>query len=65
MHKRKHEPTVEPMLLTVTQVAAMLNLGRSKVYNLIRFEGLPTVKLGAATRVPVKELEAWLKTRIA
>lgn len=65
MHKRKHEPSIEPMLLTVSQVAATLNLGRSKVYELIRYEGLPTVKLGAATRVPLKELEAWLNARIA
>lgn len=66
MHKRKQTPTnVEPLLLTIPQVAAMLNLGHSKVYDLIRYEGLPTAKFGTAIRVPAEELKAWVKQRIA
>jgi excisionase family DNA binding protein len=44
---------------------AMLGLGHSKVYDLIRQEGLPTVKFGAAIRVPAEELKQWVKQRIA
>ncbi len=66
MHKRKQAQTnVEPLLLTIPQVAAMLNLGHSKVYDLIRSEGLPTTKFGTATRVPAEELKQWVKRRIA
>jgi excisionase family DNA binding protein len=66
MHKRKQVPTnVEPLLLTIPQVGAMLGLGHSKVYDLIRQEGLPTVKFGAAVRVPAEELKQWVKKRIA
>jgi excisionase family DNA binding protein len=66
MNKRKRTTmTVEPMLLTIPEVATKLCLGRSKVYDLIRDEGLPTVKFGTATRVPVKELEQWVTRRIA
>ena len=66
MHKRKQaQTTVEPLLLTIPQVAAMLGLGRSKVYDLIREEGLPTAKFGTAVRVPAEELKVWLKRRIA
>jgi excisionase family DNA binding protein len=66
MNRRKRSTTpVEPMLLTIPEVATKLGLGRSKVYNLIRDEGLPTVKFGTATRVPVKELEHWVTRRIA
>lgn len=66
MHKRKQTPTnVEPLLLTIPQVAAMLNLGHSKVYDLIRYEGLPIAKFGTAIRVPAEELKAWVKQRIA
>jgi excisionase family DNA binding protein len=66
MHKRKPALTnVEPLLLTIPQVAAMLNLGHSKVYDLIRHEGLPTTKFGTAVRVPAEELKAWVKRRIA
>ena len=53
------------MLLTIPEVAAKLVLGRSKVYDLIRDEGLPIVKFGTAIRVPVKELEQWVIRRIA
>ncbi len=56
---------VEPLLLTIPQVAAILGLGRTKVYDLIDHEGLPTVKLGTARRVPKQALEAWLTRRIA
>lgn len=66
MHKRKSShKELEPLFLTIPQVAAMLNLGHSKVYNLIRNEGLPTTKFGTAVRVPAEELKAWIKQRIA
>jgi len=66
MHKRKPtKVTVEPLLLTIPQVAAMLGLGRSKVYDLIREEGLPTARFGTAVRVPAEELKQWVKRRIA
>jgi excisionase family DNA binding protein len=66
MHKRKPSRiNVDPLLLTIPQVAAMLNLGHSKVYDLIRKEGLPTTKFGTAVRVPAEELKLWLKQRIA
>jgi excisionase family DNA binding protein len=66
MNRRKRTtPPIEPMLLTIPEVAAKLGLGRSKVYDLIRDEGLPIVKFGTAARVPVKELEQWVTKRIA
>jgi excisionase family DNA binding protein len=66
MHKRKQPETpVEPLLLTIPQVSAMLGLGHSKIYDLIRQEGLPTVKFGTATRIPAEELKQWIKQRIA
>ena len=63
-HRRTMLP-VEPLLLTIPQVAAMLGLGRTKVYDLIDHEGLPTVKLGTARRIPRQALEVWLTRRIA
>jgi excisionase family DNA binding protein len=58
-------PPVEPLLLTIPQVAALLGLGRTKVYDLIEHEGLPTIKLGTARRIPRQALEVWLTRRIA
>ena len=66
MHKRKpSNAVVEPLLLTIPQVSAMLGLGRSKIYDLIRDEGLPSAKFGTAVRVPAEELKQWVKQRIA
>jgi excisionase family DNA binding protein len=66
MHKRRqHATTIEPLLLTIPQVSAMLGLGRSKIYDLIREEGLPTARFGTAIRVPAEELKEWVRRRIA
>jgi excisionase family DNA binding protein len=43
----------------------MLGLGRSKIYDLIREEGLPTARFGTAIRVPAEELKEWVRHRIA
>ena len=62
MHKRKQTSStvIQPWLVTVPEVAGILRVGRSKVYELIATEGLPKVKFGTAVRIPVKELEEWL-----
>jgi excisionase family DNA binding protein len=66
MKKSAHtQQTVEPLLLTIPQVAMMLGLGRTKVYDLIDHDGLPSVKLGTARRIPRQGLETWLARRIA
>jgi excisionase family DNA binding protein len=54
---------IQPMLLTIPQVAACLGLGRSKVYELMAVEGLPFIKLGSATRVSVVSLQKWVEQR--
>jgi len=47
MNRRKNTRTntIRPMLLTIPQVAELLGLGRTKVYELIAKEGLSSVKL--------------------
>jgi len=53
----------QPVLLTVSQVAKMLSLGRTKVYELIATEGLPVVCFGRAKRVSPTSLKRWLESR--
>ena len=55
--------SVEPLLLTVSQTAKMLSLGRIKVYKLIATEGLPVVHVGHAKRVSMASLQRWLQGR--
>jgi len=57
------QDTVQPLLLTIPQVAMMLSLGRTKVYELIATEGLPVVCFGRAKRVSTISLRRWLENR--
>jgi len=51
-------------LLTVPEVAQRLKLSKSKVYLLCQQGTIPTITLGKSVRVPLDELEAWLRQQI-
>ncbi len=53
----------EPLLLRATEVASLLNLGRSKVYELMAAGELPVVRIGGIVRVPRSELETWIRSK--
>jgi len=57
------EITSFQLLLTIPQVAKALNLGRTKVYELIWKENLPIRKFGRAVRVSKEDLQRWLEER--
>ncbi len=69
MYKRKKPLTEDaplslvPQLLTIDQVAALLNVGRSTVYDLINEEGLPWVPLRGGKRVASPSLQWWIEQR--
>jgi excisionase family DNA binding protein len=45
-----------PLLVTVDEVAEMLNLSRSKTYEMVASGQLPSVRFGRAVRVPLRAL---------
>ncbi len=47
---------MDPILLKVEECARVLNLGRSKVFEMIRRGELPVVRFGRSVRVPVVAL---------
>ena len=57
------QDSVQPLLLTVSQAAKLLSLGRTKVYELIATEGLPVVHFGRAKRVSMASLQRWIESR--
>ena len=57
------QDSVQPLLLTISQVAKSMNLGRTKVYEVIATEGLPIVRFGRAVRVSPTSLQQWLQRR--
>jgi excisionase family DNA binding protein len=61
--EQNNEATAFELLLTIPQVAKALNLGRTKVYELIWKENLPVQKFGRAVRVSKEDLQRWLEER--
>ena len=61
MARRKRVSTVEPLLLSVADVAVQLGVCRQTVYNLIYRQGLPSFLLGSVRRVDPDSLREWLK----
>lgn len=51
------------LLLRIEEVAEMLGIGRSKIYELLRSGELPSVRIGRSVRISVDDLRAWVRTR--
>jgi excisionase family DNA binding protein len=54
-----------PMLLTVKDVEAELQLGRTRTYELVRSGELPVVRIGRVVRIPRDALRQWIDERAA
>lgn len=61
MPRPKRQPTAQPLLLTIPDVAITLGVCRATVYNLIYRKGLPSITLGSVRRVHPDTLREWLK----
>ncbi|GAA3236344.1 helix-turn-helix domain-containing protein [Streptomyces sp. XM83C] len=57
-------PSMPEELLTVPQVMARLQLGRSAVYGLLRTRQLASITLGRARRIPTHALTDFIRTRL-
>jgi excisionase family DNA binding protein len=53
----------QALYLTVEQTAERLQLGRTKVYEMIAYEGLPVVRFGRCVRINPVRLQEWLAQR--
>jgi excisionase family DNA binding protein len=62
LERRAHMKTHEelPLLLTVADVQKILRLGRSKTYEMIKSNEIPSIKLGGSIRIPRDRLLATL-----
>lgn len=50
----------ENSLLTVSDMAKLLKISRSKAYDLVKEKSFPIIKIGKCIRISKKELEVWL-----
>lgn len=56
-------PLSQRLLLRPEEAAAILGLGRSTIYELLRAGELPTVHIGRTTRIPARDLQSWIEQR--
>ena len=53
-----------PMLLTVKDLEAELQLGRTRTYELVRSGVIPTIRIGRAVRIPRDALRRWVEAQV-
>ena len=52
-----------PLLLNVKQMADLLGVSDSSVYELIQEDGFPALRIGKRIVVPKEELREWISAR--
>jgi len=60
---RPAETDQRPLLLDSRAVAELLDLGRTKVFQMMSAGELPVVRIGRCVRVPRSGLESWIASR--
>jgi excisionase family DNA binding protein len=61
MGRKKQVSTVQPLLLSVADVANQLGVCRQTVYTLMYRDGLPSMKVRGMRRIRPDSLHEWLK----
>lgn len=61
MDSKEKKPLPEPRTYTVEQIAAILNIGRTTAYQLVKEEQFRIVRIGNAIRVSKKSFDEWLE----
>ena len=51
-----------PLLLNTTQLADLLGVSHSSVYELIQEDGFPSLRIGKRIVIPKEELRQWIST---
>ena len=53
-----------PLMLSVPEVAAVLDISRAGAYELARSEGFPALKIGSRIVVPKEKFVQWIDSQI-
>ena len=53
------------LLLTPEEAARAVGLSRARLYQLLADGSIPSMKVGRARRIPVSELQGWIRREIA
>lgn len=60
-----HQPVLRPLLVSIPQVLALLDIGRTTLYQLMADEELVPIRIGRSVRFVVSEVEAFVEARRA
>ena len=52
-----------PLMLSVPEVAAVLNISRAGAYELVRSDGFPALKIGSRIVVPKEKFIEWVNAQ--
>ena len=53
-----------PMMLSVSQVAKVLGISRTRSYELVNEKGFPKIKIGTRIVVPKDEFRLWIQKKL-
>lgn len=53
-----------PMMLSVSQVARVLGIYRTRSYELVNEKGFPKIKIGTRIVVPKDEFKLWIQKKL-
>ena len=62
MDKKEKNSLPEPRTYTVEQIAAMLNIGHTTAYQLVKQKEFRIVRIGNVIRVSRKSFDEWLES---
>ena len=52
---------VEKLCLSITETAYALGVSKPTVYNLLKTDGFPAIRIGGRTMIPVDGLRQWVE----
>ena len=60
MDNKQKKPLPESRTYTVEEIAALLNIGRTTAYQLVKEGHFKTLRIGNAIRISKKSFDEWL-----
>ena len=60
-----HDEATRPLLVNITQAAAILAVSRSSIYQLIWNEQLTPIRIGRSVRFTIEHIEEFVARRVA
>lgn len=52
---------MEKLLLKPMEVAEILSIGKTTIYELLKTGEIPSIRIGRSIRIPAKAIEEWIE----